>query len=85
VTRHSFSQLTLLDWVEGLLLGDLKLGVGPSRDLDDHLKGQRQHLDTLITLDLLLSTVLDSSAKRGMSLRVSLVVGHERRTSLLER
>ena len=28
--------LTLLDRVEGLLLGDFHLGVGPPRHLDDH-------------------------------------------------
>lgn len=28
----------LLDGVEGLLLGDLHLGVGPSGDLDDHVQ-----------------------------------------------
>jgi hypothetical protein len=27
---------TLLDGVEGLILGDLKLGVGPSRDFNNH-------------------------------------------------
>ena len=28
----------LLDGVEGLLLGDLHFGVGPARDLDDHVE-----------------------------------------------
>jgi hypothetical protein len=28
----------LLDGVEGLFLGDLHLGVGPSRNLDDHVE-----------------------------------------------
>jgi len=28
----------LLDGVEGLILGDLKLGVGPSRDFNDHVE-----------------------------------------------
>lgn len=28
----------LLDRVEGLLLGDLHLGVSPARDLDDHVE-----------------------------------------------
>lgn len=28
----------LLDRIEGLLLGDLHLGVGPARDLDNHVE-----------------------------------------------
>jgi hypothetical protein len=28
----------LLDGVQGFLLGDLELGVGPARDLDDHVQ-----------------------------------------------
>jgi len=35
---------TLLDGVEGLILGDLKLGVGPSRDFNDHYLVSRAHL-----------------------------------------
>ena len=28
----------LFDWVEGLLLGDFHLGVGPTGNLDDHVE-----------------------------------------------
>lgn len=61
---------TLLDGVESLILGDLKLSVGPSRDFNNHYLVSRAHLSKG---DILLRTVLDSSAKRGMSLSVSYV------------
>lgn len=35
ITRER-DTLTLLDRVERLFLGDLELGVGPSRNLNDH-------------------------------------------------
>jgi len=35
---------TLLDGVEGLILGDLKLGVGPSWNFNDHYLVSRAHL-----------------------------------------
>ncbi len=31
----------LLDRIEGLFLGDLHLGVGPARNLDDHVEDSR--------------------------------------------
>lgn len=70
----------LLDRVERLFLGDFHLGVGPSGNLDNHCRlTQRQYLilekKRKKKRDVLLRIVLDSSAKRGMSLillRVSL-------------
>jgi hypothetical protein len=61
---------TLLDGVESLILGDLKLGVGPSWDFNNHYIVSRALLSG--GGNILLRTVLDSSAKRGISLNVSL-------------
>lgn len=62
----------LLDGVESLLLGDLHLGVGPSGNLDDHYRLRVKRLNDVLgkinERDVLLRIVLDSSAKRGMSL-----------------
>lgn len=63
----------LLDRVERLFLGDFHLGVGPSGNLDNHCRlTQRQYLilekKRKKKRDVLLRIVLDSSAKRGMSL-----------------
>jgi hypothetical protein len=57
---------TLLDGVEGLFLGDLKLGVGPTRNLDNHC--ERSASTVSPSVDVLFRIVLASSAKRGMSL-----------------
>lgn len=65
----------LLDRVESLLLGDLHLGIGPSGNLNDHYRLKAKKMSTIYLQvekkkkrDVLLRIVLDSSAKRGMSL-----------------
>lgn len=65
----------LLDRVESLLLGDLHLGIGPSGNLDNHYRLKAKKRQRFICKwkkkkkrDVLLRIVLDSSAKRGMSL-----------------
>lgn len=64
----------LLDRVESLLLGDLHLGIGPSGNLDNHYRLKAKNVNDLFARgkkkkrDVLLRIVLDSSAKRGMSL-----------------
>ena len=62
---------TLLDGVESLIFGDLKLGVGPSGNLNDHYSVSQCPCLVNCGDGILLRTVLDSSAKRGMSLSVS--------------
>lgn len=73
----------LLDGVEELLLGDLKLAVGPSRDLDDHVQDglllvgkernvvEGRHGDAiLLNVDAVLQSVLGGNLADGVSRHV---------------
>lgn len=69
---HGSEQLTLLDRVERLLLGDLHLRIRPPRHLDHHCSRQLGYQSR--PSHILFMMVLDSSAKRGISLGPSVLL-----------